>query len=173
MFFKPRRQAVQRLYEAVLAQARTPQFFGSGRAPDTIDGRFEVLALHLALVIRRLRADGKKGTALAQDLFDVFVRDMDANLRELGASDSRFGNKMRHIIESFYGRAKAYSDALQAEDEGALRDALIRNLFDGVAQPDELDRMVAYCRAAVASLAAGDPEAWLAGADPFPRAAGS
>ena len=170
MFFKPRRQAVQRLYEAVLAQARHPSFFGPGRAPDTVDGRFELLALHMALVIRRLQAGGRKGTALAQDLFDAFVRDMDINLRELGAADSRFGKKMRHIVESFYGRAKAYSDALEAGDDAALRDALIRNLFDGAASPEELARLVAYCRQAAASLADGDPETWLAGVAPFPAA---
>ncbi len=168
MFFKRRRVAVQRLYESVLAQARSPEFYGPGRVPDTVDGRFELLALHLALVIRRLQADGRKGSAIAQDLFDAFVRDMDANLRELGASDTRFGKKMRHVVESFYGRAKSYSDALPAGDDGALRDALIRNLFDGAAAPEELNRLVAYCRASASHLAEAGVEQWFAGAAVFP-----
>lgn len=170
MFFKRRRQAVQALYESVLRQARSPAFYGPGRAPDTVDGRFELLALHLALAIRRLKADGAKGEAIAQDLFDAFVRDMDANLRELGVSDNRFGKNMRHIVESFYGRAKGYSDALNAEGEEALRDALLRNVFDGVASPAERDRMVRYCQACVARLAETSPDDWLQGGDIFPPA---
>ncbi len=168
MFFRRRRAAVQALYESVLTQARSPEFYGAGRAPDTVDGRFELLALHLALVIRRLQADGRKGAAIAQDLFDAFVRDMDANLRELGASDARFGKKMRHIVQSFYGRAKSYTDALEAEGEGDLRDALFRNLFDGAAPPEELNRMVEYCRRSAETLAATGPDDWFGGARIFP-----
>lgn len=168
MFSRHRRQAVQRLYEAVLAQARSPQFYGPGRVPDTVDGRFDLLALHLALVIRRLQGGDRTNAALAQDLFDAFVRDMDINLRELGASDSRFGKKMRHMVESFYGRAKSYGEALDQEGEGPLCEALSRNLFDGAAGPEELGRMAAYCRAAAAALAEAEPKAWLSGAAMFP-----
>lgn len=168
MFFRRRREAVQALYESVLRQARSPAFFGPGRAPDTVDGRFEVLALHLALVIRRLQTEGKKGQAIAQDLFDIFVRDMDANLRELGASDSRFGKKMRHIVESFYGRAKSYTEALDSGGEAGLRDALVRNMFDGAVSPAERDRMAAYCLACAARLSEAGLDDWFRGGAIFP-----
>lgn len=168
MFFKRRRAAVERLYESILQQARSPEFYGAGRVPDSVDGRFELLALHLALAIRRLQSEGKQGKRIAQDLFDAFVRDMDANLRELGATDARFGKKMRHIVESFYGRAKSYGDAFDAGSEEALRDALIRNLFDGVAAPAELDRLTAYCQAAAEHMGEMELDDWFASDKVFP-----
>jgi cytochrome b pre-mRNA-processing protein 3 len=176
MVFRRRRDTVQRLYESVLAQARNPRFYGAGWVADTVDGRFELLALHMTLAISGLQAGGPKGQALAQDLFDAFVRDMDASLRELGTSDARFGKRMRYIVEAFYGRAKAYGEALDkapdgAPDEGedaALREALARNLFGGAAQQETLDRMAAYCRAASAMLAARPVDSWCDGTALFP-----
>jgi len=119
---KPRPE--DRLYEAVLNDARQPALFGPGRAADTVDGRFEMLALHFTLVYRRLRALDE---TYAQSLFDRFVKDMDANLRELGTGDARFGKTMKHMVASLYGRIQSYSEALDAKDAGALAEKIDRN----------------------------------------------
>jgi len=125
---KPRPE--QRLYENILSAARRPALFGPRRAADTVDGRFEMLALHFAIAYRRLNALDER---FAQALFDAFVKDMDANLREMGAGDARFGKSMKHLVASLYGRMQAYEAALEADDAAALADAIARNAQDSVA----------------------------------------
>jgi cytochrome b pre-mRNA-processing protein 3 len=98
--------------------------------PDTLDGRFDLVGLHAALVIRRVRRDADpRAAALAQAVFDAMFADMDINLREMGVSDLAVGKRVRRMWEAFHGRAQAYEAALEAGDGTALAAALLRNVW--------------------------------------------
>jgi cytochrome b pre-mRNA-processing protein 3 len=118
------------VYGAIVAQARHPAFYRDYGVPDTTTGRFEMIVVHLALVLRRLvGAPGGTGP-LGQGVFDAFCRDMDGNLREMGVGDLAVPKEMWRMAEAFYGRAAAYDRALDMGDATALAQALGRNVFD-------------------------------------------
>lgn len=115
------------IYVAVVNQARRPEFYGPGGVADTVDGRFELILLHTAMVIRRLNAAGDDGKVLAQALFDALFGDMDRNLREMGIADIRVGRRVKNLATAFYGRARAYEEGI-AGGAAPLAEALARNL---------------------------------------------
>lgn len=118
------------LYGAAVAAARAPALFAALGIPDTVEARFDVISLHVALLIRRLRTDpDARGPALAQAVFDAMFADMDLNLREMGIGDLSVGKKVREAWEAFHGRALAYEAALDSADAGALAEALARNVW--------------------------------------------
>ncbi len=132
---KPHERAGFGLYGAAVAAARAPRYFGPGfGVPDTLDGRFDLIGLHAALLIRRLRRDpDPRGPALAQAVFDAMFADMDQALREMGVGDLSVGKRVRRMWEAFHGRARAYEAALDAGDAEALAVALGRNVWRGEA----------------------------------------
>ncbi len=138
----------QQLYEAILAASRAPGFYGAGGIPDTVDGRFEILALHMVLANRRLRELDK---AFAQALFDRFKSDMEANLRELGTGDARFSKRMKHIVRSLYGRMQAFEGPLAERDEQVLAETIGRNAPEGM-NATYTESLAGYALAAQASL---------------------
>jgi cytochrome b pre-mRNA-processing protein 3 len=121
------------LYAAAVAAAREPWFYQALGVPDTLDGRFDLVALHAFLLIYRLQDAADPGPALAQAVFDAMFSDMDQNLREIGVSDLSVGKRMRAMWEAFHGRAKVYASALEAADRAALEAALARNVWRGAA----------------------------------------
>jgi cytochrome b pre-mRNA-processing protein 3 len=138
---------VAALYRCIVEQARRPAFFTDAGVPDTVEGRFELIALHAFLVMRRL-ADGGAGMAdFNQRLFDFMFADIDRSLRELGVGDLGVGKQVKDMAQHFYGRVAAYEAGLAAADPAVLRDALDRNLF-GSTLPDPIAvaRMAAYLR---------------------------
>jgi len=132
------------LYGAIVAQARQPSFYATFGVPDTVVGRFDMVVLHLALVIRRLRAAPLELRETSQRLFDGFCRDMEHNLREMGVGDLAVLKEMRRFGEAFYGRAAAYDRALDAADEAELISALRRNVFAGKEDGDGVRRLMSY-----------------------------
>ena len=88
----------QKLYGAIVAQARLPVFYRSFGVPDTLQGRFALLALHLFAVLYRLKSEGGEGRALSQELIDQFSKDMETVLRELGVGDVRVPKAMRRLV---------------------------------------------------------------------------
>jgi cytochrome b pre-mRNA-processing protein 3 len=133
------------LYGAAVAAAREPLLYESLGVPDTLDGRFDLIALHAFLLIHRLQALPEPGPALAQAVFDAMFSDMDISLREIGVSDLRIGKRVRAMWEAFHGRAKVYAAAMQAGDRPALEAALARNVWRGAAPdgaPAALARLV-------------------------------
>lgn len=126
----PMKAVGARLYDDVVAAARRPVLYSAAGAPDTVDGRFDMIVLHAVLVMRRLRAGGEAGSAASQALFDRMFDDLDAALREMGTGDLKVGKKIREMGEAFYGRAKAYGDALDTGNAAALGTIIQRNLFD-------------------------------------------
>jgi len=117
------------LYESAVLAARQDAFYTALGVPDSIDGRFELVSLHVYLVQRRLRQIGQAADSLGQTLAETFFADMDINLREMGVSDIGVGRRVKRMIEGHYGRVTAYDKALAAADDGALRTTLERNLF--------------------------------------------
>lgn len=130
------------LYTAAVQAARDPYFYERLGAPDTLDGRFDMIGLHVSLLIHRLRSAPRPGPELAQAVFDAMFSDMDHNLREIGVSDMAVGKRMRAMWEAFHGRAQAYAAAIDAGDEAALATAMARNVWRG-AEPDRNATMLA------------------------------
>ena len=150
-FLKPRDKtaSVQGAYVSIVKQARRPELYAPGCAPDNFDGRFDMMALHVHLVLRRMRALGLGRSDIGQDLFDMFFKDMDQAMREAGVGDMGVGKKVQKMVEAFYGRATAYDGVLDAQadngpgenassgtnassDTSDIYDILLRNLY-----PDE------------------------------------
>jgi cytochrome b pre-mRNA-processing protein 3 len=153
----PQAATITALYGAIVAQARVPAFYLGFGVPDTPEGRFELLVLHLALVCRRLSrveaAEQAAARALSQGVFDMFCRDMDHNLREMGVGDLTVPKTMRRLGEAFYGRLEVYDRALASADPAELAAALARNA-QGPGAPVEAAGLAAYVRAATDRLEA-------------------
>jgi cytochrome b pre-mRNA-processing protein 3 len=161
-----RARTIEALYGTIVAQARHPLFYADYSVPDTVEARFDMIVLHVALFFRRVRDSGPS-RALGQGVFDRFCKDMEDNLREMGVSDLGLPRRMRRIGEAYYGRAAAYDEALASSDDGAIAAALARNVFAGGSAPQAL-RLAAYVRAAVAALAGQEESVFAAGKMPFP-----
>jgi cytochrome b pre-mRNA-processing protein 3 len=162
----PMQAPAAKLYGAIVAQARLPAFYLAGGVPDSIDGRFEMVALHCFLVLRRLRGAGEAAERLAQNLVDAFFGDMDASLREMGAGDLGVGKRVKRMATAFYGRLAAYESA---QAPASLAEALRRNLY-GTAAPTaaQLASVVEYTQATGPRLARQSLEDILAGRPDFP-----
>lgn len=102
-FLKPRDKtaSVQGAYVSIVKQARRPELYAPGCAPDNFDGRFDMMALHVHLVLRRMRALGMGRSDIGQDLFDMFFKDMDQAMREAGVGDMGVGKKCRKWSKLF------------------------------------------------------------------------
>lgn len=147
-------RAAERLYLAAVGQARDPAFYLHCGVPDTVDGRFEMIALHVFLLLRRLRQGGAGAGDTAQALFDAMFVDMDRSLREAGVGDLGVGRRVKALAQAFYGRVAAYDSGLDAGPE-ALSEALLRNLYRGAAPAlAALEALEAYVRREARSLAA-------------------
>lgn len=142
------RDVIERLNTAVVEAVRAPLFYLEGGVSDTFNGRFELLVLHAALVVRRLRAVGEPGPSIAQALVDAVFRNLDPALRELGVGDMAVPKRMKRLVEAFLGRSLAYDRALLT-DGASLEEALSRNIYAGAREAKDL---TAYVRSAAASL---------------------
>ena len=161
LFRRPVTATFDGLYGAIVAQARLPVFYAGFGVPDTVEGRFDMVVLHLVLVLRRLRQE-PRGRELAQGLFDAFCRDMDHNLREMGVGDLSVPKEMKRLAEAFYGRQRAYEDALSATDPTVLGAALERNVFSGDDR-QAANLLADYVRLSAAQLEAIDGAALAGG----------
>ena len=152
-----------RPYAAIVAQARHPAFYAVCGVPDSIDGRFELIALHAFLYLHRLKREQPQAGPLGQRFVNTMFTDFDRSLREMGTGDLSVGREVKRMAQAFYGRIDAYERGL-AEDGAALNAALGRNVF-GTAPtaPANLDIMADYLRRKVALLDAQPTAAVLAG----------
>ena len=141
------------LYDSVVAQARQPAFYAVLGVPDTLDGRFDMIVMHLSAVIDRMRNPDRTVDQHGQNLFDCFVEDMEQNLRQMGVGDLSVPKRMKKIGQAFYGRFGAYT---HAEGELDLAAAIGRNVFpeEGEVRPAAraLARDYAAARAAVEAV---------------------
>ena len=162
-------RTIASLYGAIVAQARLPAFYVEFGVPDTMEGRFDLLVLHLVLVLRRLSRAGERGREFGQQLFDAFCRDLDGNLREMGVGDLAVPKRMRGFGEAFYGRQGAYLAALDANDPAEFENALSRNILQAESGDRRAIRLGRYGRAAARHLDAQEDAALFGGTMDFPR----
>jgi cytochrome b pre-mRNA-processing protein 3 len=171
----PLRGTIETIYGMIVAQAREPLFYRDLGAPDTVNGRFDMLLLHLWMVMRELRLKGDQAGLpsatmsqgpLSQGLVERFCSDMDDNLRELGTSDLKVPKKMQEFGRAFYGRAGAYDMAVAAGPD-SLALSLNKNIYNG-ADLANARRLAVYVAAMLAALAAIDETTLASGAWRFP-----
>jgi cytochrome b pre-mRNA-processing protein 3 len=136
------------LYEAIVAAARRTEFYEEMSVPDTVDGRFDMIVLHMFLVLDKLKAG--EAADMQQELTDEFFKDMDRSLREMGVGDLSVGKKVRKMAEAYQGRILAYHAAAD-ESDVQLVEALRLNVYAGV-NPDGAERLAAWVRKAQAGL---------------------
>ena len=152
-FRKPRiapRGTIEIIYGMIVTQAREPLFYRDLGVPDTVNGRFDLLLLHLWMALGRLKSL-PDGAELSQALFDRFCIDMDDNLREMGVGDLTVPKRMQAFGEAFYGRVAAYDLALAGGDE-PLALTFCKNILNGQGIENGR-RLAAYAKAAMAALA--------------------
>jgi len=162
-------RTIAALYGMIVTQARSHAFYASYGVPDTIEGRFDLIVLHLVLVLRRLARDNGPARSFGQRLFDTFCCDLDDNLRQMGIGDLAVPKHMRRFGEAFYGRQAAYVRAFDAEDERVFEKALARNIFQTDGVDDRAVRLGRYARAALAKLDAQEQGAFICGEVAFPN----
>jgi cytochrome b pre-mRNA-processing protein 3 len=129
---------IEQILGEIVAAARRPALYQALGAPDRIDGRFELLTLHVGLVLRRLAALGGVADAIAQDLVNSVFVHFDDTLREMGLSDMAVARRLKAMGSAFYGRNAAYAAALDDGSAAALAAALARNVYG--AAGDEAER---------------------------------
>lgn len=138
-FFKERalrKQQAYTLYEQAAMTARQPVFYESMGVPDTIDGRFEMMSVHVGFLIVALNnADQEK---LAQKLFDVNFKITDKALREIGVGDLSVPKHMKRMMKGFKGRVQSYADAIDSKKDKALEGAIRRNIY-GTLKDEEIE----------------------------------
>lgn len=160
------------LYGQIVEQARKESFYRRCGVPDTVDGRFESIAVHCFLVLYRLKNEGEEGADLAQAVFDAMFEDMDGNVREMGMGDVSVGTEVQRMARSLLGRVAAYDSALEGKGDETGKDrleaALGRNLYGTVTvKKAHLGKMADYMRREIRVLSAQPFSALLAGACRF------
>jgi cytochrome b pre-mRNA-processing protein 3 len=160
------RRKAGEIYGVVVAQVRQPAFYESYGVPDTPAGRYELLALHLHLVLERLRGVLPADAPLPRVLVETFVADIDDSLRELGTGDVAVPRRVRKATAGLYERATAYRAAL-AEADDVLAAALAEHVYYDAAAPQAAE-LATYVRGAAARLQTSDDEAVMEGRFEFP-----
>lgn len=169
---RPHERAGFALYGAAVAHARAPHHFAGLGVPDTLDGRFDMVALFAFLLVDRLRREQtEEGAALAQAVFDAMFADMDQNLREMGVGDLSVGKRVKAMWTAFNGRSHAYAEALDLGPP-ALAAALARNVWRTEEAPDGARHLAAEVLAQRAHLSAQPFAALAAGQVRFLPAGG-
>jgi cytochrome b pre-mRNA-processing protein 3 len=158
-----------KLYGAIVAQARLPVFYQELGVPDTLEGRFLLLSLHLFAVLHRLNQDAPATQDLAQELTDRFIADMETVLREVGVGDLGIPKKMRGLAASSAGLMHAFEDALAAGDEATAAVIAEAMPLDQRLSPAVSRRLAHYLREMIRVLASQDGAAICAGEIAFSR----
>jgi cytochrome b pre-mRNA-processing protein 3 len=147
MFWRDRQQKARSLYGSIVTQARWRGFYAHWGVPDTAEGRFEMIVLHLVIVLRRLGREGQAGQRLAQALTEAFIVDLDDNLREMTVGDLAVPRHVKRGVGALHERYVSYGAALAAADEGLLTAALQTRLRAVDASASlEAGRICAYIR---------------------------
>ena len=123
------RLLIDQIHGEIVAAARAPALYQEAGVADTIEGRFEMVVLHAALVVRRLLALGPQGADMAQELVDRVFRGFEDALREMAIGDAGVARRIKTMAGDFAGRSRAYAAALDSGDEAALAAALARNVY--------------------------------------------
>jgi cytochrome b pre-mRNA-processing protein 3 len=146
-----RRHQARALYESIVTQARTRSLYADQGVPDTPEGRFEMVALHLVLVLDRLDRAGEPGRRLARTLTETFAVDLDDNFREMSVGDLAVPKHVKRGVAQLLERYNDYRDAMSASDSAADEARLtvaIQSRLTAVGAGQGLDagRICAYIR---------------------------
>lgn len=133
---RPPNEAVTAVYRAIVAQSRQPHFYAEWGVPDTVTGRFDMISLHMSLVLHRLRGEGGEASTFSQALFDLFFLDMDRSLREMGAGDLAVPKKVRKMTEIFYALMTGINEAIERNDLPGIEAVLRRNVLADIENAD-------------------------------------
>jgi len=123
------------VYNAIVAQSRQPRLYADWGVPDTVTGRFDMISLHISLLFRRLRSRSGAEHDFSQQVFDLFFKDMDRSLREMGSADLGVPKRIQKMGTLFYGMLANLSQALDSGDVAAVEAVLVRNVYGGEAAP--------------------------------------
>ena len=159
----------RKLYDSIVARARAEPFYRDLRVPDTAEGRFELIVLHIYLVLERLRREGAAGARLSQAVIEAFITDMDDSMREFGIGDMGIPRRVKRAAAAVYERSAAYAAAQQAE-AGALAQALAEHIYFGASNDGRLPaQLAAYVQRTAAELEALSSGRLLDGDLPLPH----
>lgn len=138
------RAIVEELYQNLVAQTRQPALYERCGIADTFSGRFEALAIHVFLFLRRCRGEARL-EPIAQEVVDRFVTDVDTSIRELGVGDQSVPKRMRKLAGVFYERVHVYDAAFAADDPAAaLAVALKGRALDEASPADAAASLATY-----------------------------
>jgi cytochrome b pre-mRNA-processing protein 3 len=151
------------LYGAVVAQARRPAFYRDFGVPDTMAGRYEMLALVTFQLLERLRAEGASVTDMSRLTLENLFTDVDDNMREIGIGDLSVPKNVKRAAAGFYERAQAYRPLLEAGDGTGLALALARFMQQREAADAGMRALAAHLLAERRAMAATGIDAVLAG----------
>ena len=149
-YFMTRRQKkgiVDTIYQKIVDVSRDKVFYTKLNVPDTLDGRYDLLALFSIILTFSLSRSGEKGIELSQILFDKIFLDLDLSLRELGAGDAGVHLKIKNMVKSYMGRQKAYCECFENNDYIKLEKSIIRNVYRNVSVYNNKPKLlVKYCK---------------------------
>ena len=149
------RRRAQELYGSVVTAARQPSFYKDMGLPDTPEGRFELISLHLFLALESLNRQRAAELDLTQRTIEAFVTDMDDCMREMGVGDLAVPKKVKRAAAAFYERAGAYRRGLSQPENSNLESALRRYVFFANPGNDAgVTALVGYVRKAASKLSA-------------------
>lgn len=140
-------EPVYAVYSAIVAQSRQPIFYADWGVPDTVTGRFDMISLHMALLFRRLRGESGAQKDFSQAVFDLFFKDMDRSLREMGVGDLGVPKRIQKMGNIFFGLLAAMNEAMDRNDAVALEGVLARNIL-GEETPQHVGALAQYLLAA-------------------------
>lgn len=158
------------IYGSIVAKARDPVFYTKFKVADVAEKRYELIVLHLLIVLERLRIDGEAATDLSQALIEAFVRDLDGSMRELAVGDLSVPKKVKKAAGGLFDRDLLFRDAFSSACENGpvgeaerptpaplSRHALIQELLFGDEPASGTAALVEYVEAARAATAAWQP----------------
>jgi cytochrome b pre-mRNA-processing protein 3 len=164
------RLVIDQIHGEIVAAARAPALYQEAGVADTIEGRFEMVVLHAALLVRRLLAFGPQGADMAQEVVDRVFRGFEDAFREMAIGDAGVARRIKTMAGDFAGRSRAYGAALDSGDEAALAAALARNVYGASAPPPEARGLARRVAAAAAALDRRRYEDFAGGRFRFPAA---
>ena len=170
---RDRRRTARELYGSIVTQARNRCFYADWGIPDSTQGRFEMIVLHLALALQRFEAAGQAGRRMARAISETFVIDMDDSMREMTFGDLAVPREIKRVVAALVDRHRAYTTALAAPENGPLQ-AVLETQMGYLREPGRLDvtSLAQYIRDAAAALARQSDAQVLSGHVDWPHRGG-
>ena len=145
---------VDATYCIIVDQSRNPSFYKELLVPDNIDGRFDVLTLHMFFIFSRLKKEEQKAAQFSQLLFDTMFVDMDQSLREMGVGDLSVGKRVKDMGKALLGRLEVYDRAFEGVDS-EIEASIVRNIYRGDrTRLREVKRLLDYSKRSIRELSA-------------------